>query len=273
MRADALVIPAVLAAAAVTAVVAVTVAIDRVTERRAAERELAAPTSAPLVAGVLEAPDEQIAAEAGVFRTSAGQLAIPPASERQRAAHPRTLRTWRSLRAYPGAPPRIPHGFTTAEFRTGACTTCHARGGFSPRFGAYVPLTPHPEMGACLQCHVGNDQVTGVALPSLDPNARCRQCHSPDALRGTETAPDWQAAAWPALAPRVPDSGPPPIPHDLHWRGNCLACHSGPAAVAEIRTTHPERTNCRQCHVAPLTDADAFVRPAAPVVPAPRGAP
>jgi cytochrome c-type protein NapB len=221
--------------------------------------------------GLVDAPDEAIAAEAGVFRTRAGQLAIAPASDRQRAAHPRTLRSYRSLRAYPGAPPRIPHGFTSAEFRTGACTTCHARGGFSPRFGAYVPLTPHPEMSACLQCHVGNDQVTGVALPSLDPSARCRQCHSPEALRGTETALDRQSVGWPSLATRAPDSGPPPIPHDLQGRANCLACHSGPAAVAEIRTTHPERTNCRQCHVAPVTDTGAYVRPAPPTVDGPRG--
>ena len=47
---------------------------------------------------------------------------------------------------------------------------------------------------------------------------------------------------------------PPParrrtIPHPLQLRENCLACHGGPAARAELRTTHPERVRCRQCHV------------------------
>jgi hypothetical protein len=32
-------------------------------------------------------------------------------------------------------------------------------------------------------------------------------------------------------------------------RENCAACHTGPAAREEIRTTHPERIRCRQCHV------------------------
>jgi cytochrome c-type protein NapB len=32
-------------------------------------------------------------------------------------------------------------------------------------------------------------------------------------------------------------------------RENCAACHAGPAAREEIRTSHPERTRCRQCHV------------------------
>ncbi len=244
-----------LIAAAVTAMAALIVGIERASQRGAAEPERAA-------LEIVRAAPEPIAAEAGVFRTRSGQLAVELAADRLRDAHPRTLRTFRSLREYPGAPPRIPHGFTTDEFRTGACNTCHELGGFSPRFGAYVPVTPHPEMVACLQCHVGNDEVTGVELPSEDPSARCGQCHSPSAARGAQVRLDWQPAAWPALAARTPDRGPPPIPHDLHGRGNCLACHAGPAAVAEIRTTHPERANCRQCHVLPVTDTGTFVRPA-----------
>ncbi len=63
------------------------------------------------------------------------------------------------------------------------------------------------------------------------------------------------------------DGSPLWIPHDLQLRGNCLACHGGPAAVAEIRTAHPERANCRQCHVpadAPAAPGEAeavFTRP------------
>lgn len=211
-------------------------------------------------------PGQPIRAEAEVFRTHAGVTAIPPAGERARDAHPRTLARFRFLRAYPGAPPRIPHGFTADEFRTGACNTCHQRGGFSPRFDAYVPLTPHPEMPACLQCHVGRDEVTGVSLPNLDPSTVCRQCHAPGAARWAEALVDWRPMAWPSRAAPGQD-GVPSITHDLFFRGNCLACHSGPSAVAEIRTAHPERANCRQCHALPDPTVNEFIRP----IPAMRG--
>ena len=42
---------------------------------------------------------------------------------------------------------------------------------------------------------------------------------------------------------------PPAIPHQLQMRENCLSCHAGPSAPKEIRVSHPERINCRQCHV------------------------
>ena len=61
---------------------------------------------------VLAAPEEPIPAEAQVFRTSPAMLAIEPAARRERSAHPRTLKTVRFLRAYPGAPPRIPHALS-----------------------------------------------------------------------------------------------------------------------------------------------------------------
>ena len=49
----------------------------------------------------------------------------------------------------------------------------------------------------------------------------------------------------------------PSIPHPLEGRENCLACHTGPAAREEIRTSHPERERCQQCHV-PSTTSDTF---------------
>jgi cytochrome c-type protein NapB len=191
--------------------------------------------------------------------------AIPPAGPRRRDAHPRTLRRYQVLRAYPGAPPRIPHGFTADEFRTGACNTCHQRGGYSPRFDAYVPVTPHNEMPACLQCHVGRDEVTGVPLPSQDPSTVCRQCHASEQIRAEDVLPGWQPQPWPAPPAPARPGYVPPIPHDLFFRGNCLACHSGPSAVAEIRTRHPDRADCRGCHAAPDPAAAEYVRSGGPV--------
>jgi cytochrome c-type protein NapB len=251
-----------LAASAVIAAVAGVVAVTR-----AAQAPSPAPTGE--AAAVPASADQPIFAEAEVFRTNAGVMAIAPEGGRQRDAHPRTLVRFRFLRAYPGAPPRIPHGFTADEFRTGACNTCHKRGGFSPRFGAYVPTTPHPDMPACLQCHVGRDEVTGVTLPNLDPSTICRQCHAPGAARWAEALVDWRPMAWPSRARPANNGDVPPITHDLFFRGNCLACHSGPSAVAEIRTTHPERADCRGCHVVPDPAESEFIRP----VPATPGSP
>ncbi|HSJ23116.1 MAG TPA: cytochrome c3 family protein [Longimicrobiales bacterium] len=206
--------------------------------------------AADLPGARLIAPAAPIAAEALVFRSTPAAVASAVAVVRRADAHPRTLATYRSLRAYPGAPPRVPHGLTIEEFRQSSCNNCHERGGYAPRFGAYVPVTPHPERAGCLQCHATDATVVGRPLPDDRPDALCRQCHAALAAAPAERGPAWPAAAWPEVRGSA-DGAPPDIPHDVQQRGNCLACHMGPAAVAEIRTTHPDRTNCRQCHLAP----------------------
>jgi cytochrome c-type protein NapB len=242
-----------LVACATTAVVAL------VTAARRAPARTEAPE--PATVAMRRAPIEPIRAEAQVFRTQPGMLAIEASARRERTAHPRELATYRFLRAYPGAPPRIPHAVTPEEFRGDACATCHERGGYSQRFDAYVPVTPHPERGICLQCHVGEDSLMGVAIPIANPNARCPQCHGPAGGRPRADASlTWPTTVWPALAPLPADSTPPVIPHDLLFRENCVTCHSGPAAVAEIRTTHPERADCRQCHLEVDRASEPFER-------------
>jgi nitrate reductase (cytochrome), electron transfer subunit len=223
---------------------------------RAVESAVArrAPADIP-EAAVVEVAPVPIAAEAGVFRTRSAPLASSESVRRRSSAHPRTLATFRALRAYPGAPPRIPHGLTSGELRATQCNTCHERGGYVARFAAYAPVTPHPELAACLQCHAIDDAVAGVALPARGPDAVCRQCHDPGRPGVTSAE---QPGMWPA-APSAADGRPPVIPHDLELRGDCLACHAGPAAVAEIRTSHPERTHCRQCHVTSAVDEAPFI--------------
>jgi len=244
-----------LIASAVTAIGAAAVAV-----RRMSATGRSVPDGIPVA--LLAPPSEPIAAEALVFRTRAIDLAINPTPDQRRAAHPHTLATFRSLRAYPGAPPRIPHGLTPTEFLTGRCKSCHERGGFSERFDAYVPVTPHPDMGACLQCHVGDATLMAIALPNADPNARCLQCHAPGAARWTDSSLDWRPMAWPQLTKNARGRNPPPIPHELQMRDNCLACHSGPAGVAEIQTPHADRPDCRRCHVAAGYPREPLRRPA-----------
>jgi len=257
-RPAAVALPLFLIASAVMAVVAGNVAVKRLGARRVAVPE-------PVAVAMVAAPGEPIRAEAQVFRTSPVMLAIEPAGHRERSAHPRTLKTVRYLRAYEGAPPRIPHPLSAEEFRTDGCRTCHERGGYSVRFSAYVPLTPHPDRGICLQCHVGVDSVMGMADPTADPNNRCPLCHERNGgAPRADASLTWPTTVWPALSRKSPDRSPPPIPHDLPFRENCLTCHAGPAAVAEIRTSHPEWANCRQCHVALNPDVEPFTRPTQP---------
>ena len=250
-----LALPLFLIGSAITALAALFVGIKRAPPRHPTEAK-------PIAVERPMAPSESIRSEALVFRTRAGMMAIAFTTRREREAHPRTLETMRYLRTYPGAPPRIPHELTPDEFRTGACNPCHEQGGYSRRFSAYVPVTPHAANGPCLQCHVGDDPVMAVSLVSPDPNRRCHQCHGGGGSARAEANAllVWRTTAWPKLARKTPDSTPPPIPHDLQNRGNCLACHAGPGAVAEIRTTHPERADCRQCHVVPDPAARVFTR-------------
>jgi cytochrome c-type protein NapB len=243
----------------VTAVVAmgvVLLAIQRASARR--------PVEVPRAREAIVAPDDPIASEAMVFRTRPGMLAVEPDSRRRPDAHPRTFATYRLLRSYPGAPPRVPHGLTATEFRTNRCNTCHERGGYSQRFGAYAPVNPHPEWVACLQCHATNELLVGLPFPRASPDDACRQCHTGRPARFDEAGLDWRPAAWPTVGVRRPGEVPV-IPHDLQTRGNCLSCHMGPGSVAEIRTTHPERSDCRQCHVSAGTRDAEFVRPTSPV--------
>lgn len=243
----------VVAAFAITAFAAFAVAVQRVRTKGVAAAE-AAPSRIAL-------SGDPIAAEADVFRTKASVLAIDPGSEARRGAHPRTLATYRGLRAYPGAPPRIPHGLTPSEVLKGGCTTCHERGGYSHRFDAYVPVTPHPEMGICLQCHVGDVKLMAIPLPDTDPSARCRQCHSAGGVLWKDSSSTWKPLPWPLLARPANDHAPPPIPHSLEFRTNCVACHAAPSAVREIRTLHSDRANCRQCHLESNSRSGDFVRP------------
>ncbi|MFS4454995.1 cytochrome C [Maribacter sp. 2304DJ31-5] len=141
--------------------------------------------------------------------------------------HQRTLDTYYENRAYPGAPPSIPHPVKEKLGMGGVtCLQCHQNGGFVEKFNAYAPVTPHPEMINCKQCHV--EQRT---------RSRFKATHfykKPAPIVGTNNA--------------LPGS-PPVIPHQLQMRENCLSCHAGPGAVKELRIDHPERINCRQCHV------------------------
>lgn len=178
---------------------------------------------------VIETPSgNYIPSERGVFlrfENSNLDYSKMPIDEK----HERSLKDYYNNRAYHGAPPSIPHPVKKEErFGGNTCLQCHQNGGFVEKFNAYAPVTPHPEMVNCRQCHVTkntNNTFTDFAFASFE---------TPKVGEGANNA---------MLG------SPPMIPHQLQMRESCISCHAGPAAPKEIRVTHPERINCRQCHL------------------------
>lgn len=155
--------------------------------------------------------------------------AVVERTEEDRAA---ALRARDARRAYDGAPPTIPHAIDQRGMPD--CLGCH---GASVRVGGKVaPTMSHRRHDSCTQCHVvahdprpGGDAPEGVdngfiGTSSENPGARA-----------------WLGA-------------PPTIPHATSMRTNCMSCHGSSGAVG-LRTSHPWRQSCTQCH-APSAELD-----------------
>ena len=207
---------------------------------------------------VQAAPTPTLPTEAGMYArvdAAAEYAAMPKEPNRKR-----TRAVYYARRAYPGAPPVIPHAIDEGDVGGRLCLACHGDGGWVPRFEAYAPVTPHPELISCRQCHVPQS-------PSPNPRPRGERVFTTLAPAGGEgrvrgSVSDWQTVTPPPLRGAAMPGSPPPIPHALQMRENCRACHAGPAAVDEFRTSHPERVTCRQCHALAAPPAEAFARPA-----------
>lgn len=152
---------------------------------------------------------------------------------RRDGAKVRRLAEFYARRAYPGAPPYIPHPVNNSQVISDQCLSCHGKGGYVQMYNAYAPVSPHPEKHNCRQCH-----VTQAFVPAFVES-------------------NWIQPTLPKRGQSAMGGSPPRIPHTMQLRENCLACHSGPSAVEEIRVSHPQRENCRQCHV-PQTTTSIF---------------
>ena len=130
-------------------------------------------------------------------------------------------------RAYDGAPPVIPH----AEFGI-ECMGCHNEQGVEVPDVGFAPPMPH------------------AMTAGLSAISRCRQCHVFQPGEGVFVASTFAGLRQDLRrGDRLHELAPPTIPHQTFMRENCAACHAGPAAREEVRTSHPERVRCRQCHV------------------------
>ncbi len=172
--------------------------------------------------------------ESGVFRRAAQALSYLESVKEQGS---RTLAIFYQRRAFDGAPPVIPHEVADEKsFGGKTCLQCHEHGGFVPKFNAYAPVTPHPEF------------------------LSCRQCHVPIRTKELFKQTNWKTLDPPRINRSAMSGSPPQIPHIVQMRENCLACHGGPGSVKEIRTPHPDRINCRQCHAVVQEESD-WTRP------------
>ena len=144
---------------------------------------------------------------------------IAPQLERKPAA----LAARAALRAFNGAPPTVPH--TIDQMSDKACMSCHKDGLRSASIRA--AKMPHPYYINCTQCHIESAAKT-FAVAEFRDNA-------------------FQGLNAPLAGERASPQAPPATPHSTWLRNDCLSCH-GRTAHAGMRTSHPERRQCLQCH-------------------------
>ncbi len=129
-------------------------------------------------------------------------------------------------RAYDGAPPTIPHAID--QLAVPSCLACHDRGKVIA--GMTAPRMSHARHDSCVQCHVvSDDPRRAVAATPPAPETLFVGLES---VRGGERA-------WPGA--------PPTTPHSTLMRERCDACH-GTLGALGMRSTHPWRQSCVQCH-------------------------
>lgn len=150
-------------------------------------------------------------------------------SVQDRAAGKSTAAERASRRAFDGAPPVIPH-----EPLGASCGSCHNEEGMAVAGLGFSPPSPH-------------GMTAGMGGVNVQ---RCEQCHV-----FQQPVKPWKASTFVGLAQDLRAGGraypgaPPVMPHARFMRESCRACHAGPAAREAIRTSHPERARCEQCHV------------------------
>jgi nitrate/TMAO reductase-like tetraheme cytochrome c subunit len=130
-------------------------------------------------------------------------------------------------------PPAIPHAL---EGR-GDCVACHGPDGIQPFPADHAGRTSD----TCQACHKPAPASQGEATPTPEPRASAEPTAT---LRGEATsAPEAQVTAEPT------DEGPPPIPHSLEGREDCLVCH-GLDGIKPFPADHARRTPvmCPACH-------------------------
>ncbi|CAN94864.1 diheme cytochrome C precursor [Sorangium cellulosum So ce56] len=170
--------------------------------------------------------------EGAFARLEAADADLYAPVEQSEADREAALERRASRRAYDGAPPTIPHRIE--QLGAPDCLSCHERGLRVANLTA--PRMSHRRYESCTQCHV----------VSADPRP----------LAETPPPPDNTFAGMPSprRGARAYEGAPPTIPHPTLMRSECASCHGVHGALG-IRSTHPYRQSCTQCH-APSAELD-----------------
>ncbi|MCF7763898.1 MAG: nitrate reductase cytochrome c-type subunit [Verrucomicrobia bacterium] len=164
---------------------------------------------------------------ANLAQPSSNPVALTNATETERAL---ALAGRAARRAFDGAPPVVPHPI--AQDSSAACLACHGPGlAVKDRIASRIS---HARYSSCTQCHVPSG---GTGLPASEP-----------ALLEPVAANQFAGVTPPMKGTRAWPLAPPTIPHSTLMRGDCLSCH-GPGGLSGLRTPHPDRQSCVQCHV------------------------
>ena len=143
----------------------------------------------------------------------------------------RILQKRASRRAYDGAPPTVPHPIDQAA--SGSCLSCHGLDAEVVIKGRRPPVMSHQFLASCIQCHVPENGALETVAPEWS---------GPQVGASSFAGRQGGGAGSRAYA-----GAPPTIPHSSAMRENCMSCH-GPDRPNALRTTHPERVSCNQCH-------------------------
>lgn len=146
-------------------------------------------------------------------------------AQRAQAISERTAR-----RAFDGAPPVVPH--PVPQDSSFACLACHGPGLVIK--DKVASKMSHPPYASCTQCHV---PAGGPELPVQVV-----------ALREPLAVNEFVSVAPPQRGSRAWPQAPPTVPHRTRMREDCMSCH-GPQGLFGLRTPHPDRQSCLQCHV------------------------
>ena len=177
---------------------------------------------------------EVTASRSGKYRTRLSDLKwnVDPLAEFTTTAQQKkfALQLRGKNRAFNGAPPTVPHPIE--QMPVESCLTCHGKGFKSESLR--ISKMSHQFLNNCTQCHVESS-------PRHMPASVFRE----NSFVGLP-APTGGERAFPGA--------PPTIPHSTWMRVDCMSCH-GFAGQQGIRTTHPWRQNCQQCHT-PSSELD-----------------
>lgn len=219
--------------------IAMTRAVEVVKEET--HRDLTGGTAVPAAVGYID-QDWSAHGPNGLWRNSLVDFRSPPSQTpdpsrpvppevKQAALHARASR-----RAYDGAPPTVPHPVT--QDSSAACLACHGQGlQVKDRFASKISHPPYG--GSCTQCHVSSRGAFTAAEEALFSVVAAE-----NTFQGTEAPPN---------GPRAWPGAPPVIPHRTLMRNDCMSCH-GPSGLFALRTPHPDRQSCTQCHVPTATN-------------------